>query len=246
MLKSKISKTEYDALSDDMKEHYKAAGDDYLLQSDGLDELRNLLATERDARKQLETDLKAIKDAADAAKAAAKDAEDKAAEEAAKKRGDISALEASWSGKVDAARNEAQAKVDKLTGMLEKLMVDNTAIAMANEISTSPTLMIPIIKARLKAELDGDTPLTRVLDADGKPSAANIADLKAELIANNEFAAIIRGSNASGGGANGGHSGGGAAKKISEMSETERVALHRANPDAYREQARAEGLSVYG
>ena len=72
---------------------------------------------------------------------------------------------------------------------------------MAAEISTSPSLLLPHIKARLQADLDGDAPATKVLDRDGKPSAMTVADLSKEFVDNKDFAAIIRATKASGGGA---------------------------------------------
>lgn len=247
MLKSRLTKAEFDALPDALKEYYKAEGDAYLLQSDDAAELRAAKdrETERRAAAEAERDrLKAEKDEADRQAAAAAE---EAARERAKKDGDLTALETSWQAKVEAAKVEAKAENDKLRAMLTDMLVDKEAARMAGEISTTPKLIEPHIKARLKAELDGDKPLTRVLDANGQPSALTLAELQQEFVANKDFAAIIKGSSASGGGANGQHSGGGATgKKISEMNEAERVAFHRTNPDAYRTQAKAEGLPVYG
>lgn len=246
-LKSKITdKAEFDALPDVVKAEYKEEGGVWLLQADGLDDLRGLLSTERDARKKLEDDVKAAKAAADKAAADKAEAERLASEEAARKAGDTAALEKSYQDRIEEAKKEGQAEAKRLRSMLENLLVENEAIKLASEISKSPSLLLPVIRARLRAELDGETPLTRVLDATGKPSAANIADLRKELVENPEYAAIIIGSKANGGGANGQHSGGGAAKKISEMTETERVSHHKAiGQDAFRAQAKAEGIRGY-
>jgi hypothetical protein len=244
MLKSKITKAEYDALADALKAVYKQDGDNYLLQSDDAAELRALLATERDERKRLETE-KAQREAAEEAarqEAARKEAE--AAEALARKNNDIQALEASWSAKVEAAKQAGEQETQRLRTMLENVLVDKEAEALANKISTAPGLLKPAIKARLQADLTGDTPITRVLDANGKPSAANLAELEQELVANREYAAIIKGTNANGGGANGNGLGGGAtSKKISEMTEAERVAAYRADPAAFNAQKQAEGYA---
>jgi hypothetical protein len=243
VLKSKITKAEYDALSDALKAVYKLEGDTALLQSDDAAELRAAKDREAQRAREAEAERDRLKQEKATAEAAAAAAAEDAAREKAKKAGDITALETSWQGKVDAEKQRG----DKLENQLKTLLVNNEAIKLASEISVSPSLLIPIIERRLQADLTGEKPITRVLDVNGAPSAFNLDDLKKELVANKEFAAIIKGSNASGGGANGNNSGGGAAgKKIKDMTEAEKVAFHRANPAAYKEQARSEGLPVFG
>jgi len=243
VLKTKITKAEYDALEAALKPFYKLDGDIALLQSDDAAELRSAKEREKQRADTAEAEAKRLKDEKAAADAAAAEATRLANEEKARKAGDITALETSWQGKVDAEKKRG----DNLENQLKGLLIDNEAIKLANEISVSPSLLVPIIAKRLTADLTGDKPITRVVDANGAPSAHNLDDLKKELVANKEFAAIIKGSNASGGGANGQHSGGGAAgKKISEMTEAERVAFHNASPAQYKEQARAEGLRIVG
>lgn len=247
MLKSKITKAEYDALPDALKAVYKQDGDNYLLQSDGADELRRAKDREKERADNLEREIAAINERITKAEKDAADAQRLADEQKARDNKDITALETSWQQKLDAAKLEHQTEVGRLTSMLENTLLDSAAQVIASEISTVPELLTPVIRARLRVELNGDKPITRVLTIDGQPSAANLDDLKKEFVANDKFASIIKGSNASGGGASNGGSGGGAAgKKISEMTEAERVATYRANPDAYKQQAKAEGLPVYG
>lgn len=239
-LKSKVTKAEFDALPEALKEHYKEVGDHYLLDSDDAEELRK--AKEREAEER-----KREKERADAAEKAQREAEERervAKEEAAKKKGDIAALELSWKEKSEKAVADEKTKREATEAQLRMLLVDNVAISIANEISTSPKLIIPHLKARMAAELTGDKPITRVLDADGKPSALSLDDLKKEFVANADFAAIIKGSNANGGGAGGNGSGGGApsGKKIKDMTEAERTAMARSNPEGYRAMCKAEGI----
>lgn len=240
-LKSKITKAEFDALHDILKPEYKVSGDHYLLDSDEANELRAAKDRETEARraeKERADRLQAEKDAAEEEARTAK-------LDKAKKDKDVEGLEASWNDKLTAAVAAEKVKTEKRENQLRKLLVDNQAISLANELSVSPKLILPHIRERLAAELDGDTPITRILDADGKPSAKTIADLKAEFIDNPDFKTIIKGSNANGGGAGGGNSGGGAdGKKFSDLSETERVALHRENPTRYNEMAKAAGHNL--
>ncbi|WEM33661.1 head scaffolding protein [Pseudomonas phage PSA-KC1] len=71
---------------------------------------------------------------------------------------------------------------------------------------------MPHIKSRLMADFEGDTPVTRVLDKDGKPSALTIDELANEFVANKDFSAIITASKASGGAGKPSQNGGGAPK----------------------------------
>lgn len=247
MLKTKITKADFDALPDALKAYYKQDGDNYLLQSDDAAELRAAKERESAARIAAEAEAKRLKDEAAAAETARLKAEQDAADEKARKSGDIAALDKSWQAKLDDAVRVERERADKLEKQLRSALVDGKAEALAAEISTTPELLAPLIAARLDPDLTGEKAIVRIKDANGQPSAANLDDLKKEFVANAKFAAIIKGSNASGGGANGNNSGGGAAnKKISEMTEAEKVAYHRANPEAYKAQARQEGLPVFG
>jgi len=229
-LKSKLTKAEFEALPEALQEHYKADGDNYLLDSDDARELRAAKDRETEAarrEKERADRLQAEKDEAERLRIEAET-------DKARKSKDVEALETSWKADKEAAVNAEKAVTARREEQLRNLLVENVALSIANEISTSPKIILPHIRERLTAELDGDKPLTRVLDGDGKPSAKSVDELKREFIDNKEFASIIKGSNASGGGASGGGSGGGATKKLSEMSEQERVALHRDNPDEFR------------
>lgn len=240
-LKAKINKAAHDKLSDEIKALYKADGDDFVLDIEGADDPAELRRA-RDREKQAAAD--ATKLAADEKKRA-DDLQRKLDDEAstdARKKGDIDALEKSWQAKIDAADAKGKEEGDKLREQLRKLLVENKARSIADEISTSPELLLPHIMSRLSAELDGDEPKTRVLDVDGKPSAATIDDLKKELLATAKFAPILKASNASGGGAGsgGGNGGGGASdKKFGDLNERERIEFFRRDPDGFQKAADA-------
>ena len=190
-LKRKITKADYDKLAADLKTEYVADGDDYRLDLDG------------------EEDTGALKRAKDRETQLRKDAEKKAAELAAqldsltdsdaKKRGDIEALEKSWKEKSDKERLESETKTKALRAHIEKQLVDNVALQIATKISTAPSIILPHVRARLQADFDGDEPKTRVLGADGKPSALTTDELANEFVANKDFSAIMIASKASGG-----------------------------------------------
>lgn len=185
----KITKEQYDALPDSVKALFKADGDEYsqITHPDPSDELKRAKDREVEARK--------------AADAKANDLQtqlDKINGDKARKAGDIETLEKSWQSKLDAQKAEYEASLTKANEFIQKTLVDSVAASMASEISTSPAVMLPHIKSRLTADLDGDTPITKVLDASGNASALNLDDLKKEFVANKDFASIIVGSKASG------------------------------------------------
>lgn len=232
-LKTKITKAEFDLLADVLKAEYKASGDSYLLDADDMNELRAAKDRETEARK-LEKEradrLQAEKDTAEAGRVEAERLK-------ALKDKDVTTLEASYKNEKETAVAAEKLNTAKRENQLRDLLVENKAIELANEISTSPILILPHIRSRLKAELDGDKPITRVLDVSGEVSAKTMEDLKKELIDNPNFKAIIKASNASGGGAGGGAGSGGGAdgKKFSDLTEAERVTLHRENPTRFNE-----------
>lgn len=149
---------------------------------------------------------------------------------------DVQALEASWQAKVDAVNAKLAETESALTREVERLLVTNTAQAMASEISTVPELFQPVIQARLKVEKGADGQyFTRVLDANGTPSAATLDELRNELVANEKYAAIIVAGKGSGGGAGGSGSGGGATeKKWLEYSDAELIELRNSDPEKYQ------------
>lgn len=148
---------------------------------------------------------------------------------------DTQALEQSWQAKVDAAEKKLADTQAELTTEIERLLVTNTASSMAHEISTVPELFQDVIAKRLKVEKGADGQyFTRVLDANGQPSASNLDDLQKELLANDKYAAIVISGKGSGGGAGGSGSGGGATeKKWLEYSDVELVELRKTDPEKY-------------
>ncbi len=98
-----------------------------------------------------------------------------------------------------------------LTGELNTLLVDNVALSIAQELSDTPDLLLPHIRARLVAEKDETTGkrVTKVKDANGEVGSATIEEFKKELSGRKEWAAVLRGSKGTGSGAPGSGQGGG-------------------------------------
>lgn len=203
-LKKNIDKAAFESLTEMQQGLYIEDGEGYKLdiEVDG-EEDTGALKRAKDREVQLRKD----------AQKEANELRDRLAEieeSSAENIGDVKTLQKSYEGKLEKQKGESDAKISKLTSNLNNLLVDNAAMAIANKISKSPKLLIPHIKARLKADLDGDSPVTRVLDGEGNVSATTLAELETEFVANPDFSAIIIASQSSGSAGNrGGNAAGG-------------------------------------
>lgn len=245
-LKAKLSKAEHEKLSDEIKSAYKASGDDFVLDVEGADDPAELRRA-RDREKQAAKEAKERAEAAERERDELKKKLDDDTTADARKKGDIAALEKSWQEKYDAALKKGTDEAGKLKEQLRVLLVENKARALAEEISSAPELILPHIMGRLTADYDGEAPVTRVLDIDGKPSAATLDELKKEIVATAKFAPIILAGKATGSGAvgNGGGSGGGASgKKFGDLTERERIEFHRTDPEGFKKAADAHNAEL--
>lgn len=167
--------------------------------------LKAQLASFQESISKLEANNKALMQE----KVEAKKAADKAAMEAAKKSGDVEAVERSWSEKFSNAEREKTEISSRYEKMIQNLTVGATASKLAAELAIqgSADVLLPHISARLTVEIKDDKPVVRVLDKEGRPSAMSIKELQAEFMADAKFAPIIAGTKASGSGFNGNRSG---------------------------------------
>jgi hypothetical protein len=200
-----------DGLDESVKGLYKAKGDKFELSIDGLPEPEDVSGLKAKVDQLLTEKKTASKKAAEAEEAARL-----AAEEAARKSGDVEALERSWKEKFEARENELTSQIEAMAGSVNKLMVDNVASSMAAELAVqgSADILIPHIRQRLSAEERDGSFVTMVKGPDGKPSALTLDDLKTEFAKNAAFAPVIVASQATGSGAHGGNSGGAANKTV--------------------------------
>lgn len=244
-LKQKITKEEFDAMDPVLQAEYKEVNGVMLLQFDGATDLSRAVAAEKlradraEARtNELATQITTLQTSMEERERATAD-----------KDKDIPALNASWQKKLDDAVKKGKEAVENLQRQFRQLLVHSKAEAIAAEISDSPKLLLPHIEAMLDVDFAGDMPTTRVLDpVTRKPSALTLEEMQKSFVDNPDFAAIIKGSGSSGGGAGTQRNpnGGGASKKLSEMTEAERVAFSKSNPDQFKQKATAEGFGRYG
>lgn len=207
-LKKKLTKEEHAKLSDHIKAEYIEDGDGFRLDIDGDEDtgaLKRAKDREAQLRREAEQKLREAQEQLDAL-----------GNDDARKKGDIQTLEKSWQKKLEDQKTEYEGKLGKLTSHTKTQLVDNVAQQIASKISNAPALLLPHIKARLAADFEGDAPITRILDKDGKPSAMTVEELSAEFVANKDFSAIITASKASGGAGKPSNNNGGGAPNHSD------------------------------
>lgn len=220
MLKRKISKDEFAALPEAVQSEYKEHNGSYVLDVEDEDvsglirKNQELLDEKRKAQEQARA----------------------AAEEAARKAGDIQALEASWGTKLAEREKELLAALNNGQAVIRSLTIESTANRLASELAIqgSASALLPHIAKRLDLEMADGSAKIRVLDTSGKPSAMSIDELSKEIAADAALAPIIASSRASGGGASGGRPSGGAVKPLKDMTEAERIKFFRDDPAGFR------------
>lgn len=220
MLKRKITKETYDELPEAVKSEYKQQGDSYVLdvEDDDLNGLRKKVDELLDEKKK--------------AQQKAREAE----EAAAKKSGDVEALEASWKMKHKEVEDQMRSQLDATQGVIRSLTIEATASRIASELAVqgSSKALLPHVISRLDLEMVDGKPNVRVLDSQGRPTALTVEDLSKEIAADAALAPIIASSRASGGGASGGSRSGGSGKALKDMSDAERTEFFRRDPEGFR------------
>ena len=192
-----------DDIDESQHDMYRKAGKHYVLDVEGLHDSEDLAGL----KSKVDELISEKRETEKRAKTAEAEAS-KAREDAARSSGDIESLELSWQEKLNAKDGE----IDALNGAIAATTSDAAAEKLASElaINGSEAVLIPHIKPRLAAESRDGRFVTVVLDAQGRPSATTIDELKEEIRQNVAFQPIIVGSNAAGGGATGSSNGGGA------------------------------------
>ena len=203
-----------DGLDESVAALYEKDGNKYRLSVDGLPKGEDvaglkakneeLIAERREAQKRAKS---------------AEEAAQLAAEEAARKGGDVAALEKSWQDKLARREAELLSQIERMGSSVTAMTVDAVASRLAADMAVegSAPVLLPHIRARLAAEEREGQYITVVRDSDGKPSALSIDELKAELSNNPAFARVIAGSKASGGVPGGRPGVGGSASAVEEM-----------------------------
>lgn len=146
-------------------------------------------------------------------------------------------LTAEYEGKINKLKADHDKEKAGLTDTIKKIFVHDVASGIAKDIAIdegAAELLTDTIARRLTVEMVDGSPLTRVLSADGKPSAMTPDELKNEYFTNERYAGIMRASDASGGGASNGKRGSGGSKKLHEMGDEERTQMQKQDPAGWQ------------
>jgi hypothetical protein len=240
-LKRQITKAEHTALNPAIQIEYKAEGENFVLDATGFDDPAELRRA-RDREKARADDEKVKADAAQSKL-------DALGPDAQRKLADLTVLEKSWQDKLAKETGALNTKLAERDGFIEKALVDTVAAQIASELAgENASILLPHIKTRLKVEhVEGASPLTRVLDKDGKPSALSVADLSKEFANDPRYKVVVIASKASGGGAAGGNGNGGGAgasgeKKFGQLNDKERTEFYKRDPKGFEEASKAHQI----
>lgn len=192
-LKRKLTKDEFDKLSEDLQGEYVERDGEYFLAIEGdedPDALRRARDREKEEAKKLRKENKEMK-----AKLEEIDTNDD------RKKGDIDKIDSAWKSKLEKLELERKTEREKYQSNISQSLINQTADKMAAEISTSPDVLSLHIAQRLRVEFDDDgEPSLIVLGNDGKPGNT-LEGLKKEFLANKSFAGIMLASKGKGGSA---------------------------------------------
>lgn len=239
-MKYKLTKSEFEALPEEMKKEYALGGEGATLKVEG-----EGVPTQAEIDRLKEKHLIADKHRKEAEKS-----RDEAEARAEKLREDLG--KASGKEQIEKIKQEHQAELEKIRGEREaeqkaakdaanSKLKKETAEAFANEHFTIPRLMIGPFADRLSIEEIEGKGVVRVLDAEGKASALSLDELKREFLDNKDYAGIIKADAGRGGGALPGGGGGAPVKKLSDFKNgTEEAKFANDNPEEYQRMVDAE------
>jgi len=125
------------------------------------------------------------------------------AEEAARKSGDVEALEKSWSDKFNKAAEESKEALASATSVINKLTAGSAAkdIAASLAVKGSEGILEQLITPRLGVDMRDGGAIVTILDEHGKPSALSVDEFKESLTSNAAMAPLLAGTKGNGGGA---------------------------------------------
>jgi hypothetical protein len=188
MLKQKLSDTEFVALNDVLKAEYTKKDDgSYYLETDEAKELVNALQRLKEANKGNEEMVASINAQLREAK-----------EEAARKSGDIVAIENSWKAKSKAQKEADEAEKKQLMQVAKEGYINSLLSNIVGKFALPEKHVRRDFEERIEVVFENGRPVHRILDKDGKVSALTIDDLEKEFVADTNYSKYIIASKASG------------------------------------------------
>jgi len=215
-LHKKITNSQYEGLEDHIKALYVKDGPNYKLDLEGDEGV-----TQADVDNALQ-------------------AKNHEKAERLKLQKELNDLKASGEGK----GAEAESLRTQLAELTERLNLRDNALKSSaikvaatelTKLAKSPRLFEPHVLKRLSAELDeSGNAVVKVLDADGKVSKATLQELGEEFKKDKDFASLMLGSASSGGDGGLPTDPTGNNKQVKNMSEQERVAWAKTDPEGFK------------
>ena len=189
-IKRKVTKDEFNALSEDLKLLYVEKGDAYVLDIED-NAFESIKAENASLKKKLE-DLENEKEAKARESEKAREKRDKKdlenKKEAKQWEDYASALEVKLE-KLETAKNDTEAHYKNI---LTSQAIKSEADAICNELSTAPTLLRPYVLDHLTAEIINGEVRIYVKDDSGQKSATSLKEFRQSIVDNAEFSAIIK------------------------------------------------------
>ena len=223
--KRKLTKAEFEALTEAQQQLYIADGESYVLNIEDT-AFETLKAEKKSAEEKL---AKYEQEEAERIAAAEERAKKKAEEDYKKalKDKDVDSIINSWQEKHKQEEDARKAAEEKYNQFVKKSVIDSETARIANAISTAPDIILPHIKNRLDVDLSSGEPKLFVLDKQGQRSALTVDELSKEFVDNPSFSAIIKASSANSGASNrpfdfsGAKNENGKPKRVGELSNQE-------------------------
>ena len=204
-MKYKISKVEFNALTDEQKAMYSASGDDFVMKVDGMPDFDGLQRTVADLTSKIEAGEKEKLEQKAAADAAAAEAKQKLLD-ADRKKGDFSAIEEDYKKRISDLEAKQAESQQKAVEHIKKLTLDSQIDALANKLAggseANAKLIRPFVAERFSLDGDVDAGFVVRVTKDGKPSAMNVSELEAEFRGSEDYKSVIAAPKSSGTGAN--------------------------------------------
>lgn len=174
MLKREISKSEYEALPDDLKAVYVASKGKYSLEVEA-DPRVDTLTTELNAARKEVSDRKNFVDPSTIPNTD------------------------TLNTQLREEREGRASDVQKYQGLIGRSLIEAKASEIASKISKSPAIMKRFVSDNLTVDFSSENPVVKVRGADGNASDTSFDDLEKNLVANPDFSDIIIGVKAKGG-----------------------------------------------
>lgn len=238
MFARKITKAEFDAFTGEnewKKKLYKASGNDYILDAENDDSTANAEKARADEAEAKLANLQTTVSNLTTQVATLTDEAKNRQTEKNKKDGKFDEIEADLKNQITAAQNETKAVREALEARLKDAIKRRHAAELAEKFTT-PDLVFDKIMSGLDVDItDGKEKI--IVLKDGKASAMSLEDYGKSLVENPAYKSIVKASEGSGGGAglNGLPSDGkGGTKAFKDMTESERVALHKSDPATFK------------